>query len=664
MSEQYGWAGQILRVNLTTGEFSTVDTMKYVPKYIGGYGIALRLCWEEMKPGIKAFDPESKVFIMNGVASGTMSPCSGRVNFLGMLPQSYPEQFTNTSIGGHFPARLKWNGYDGIILEGKSEKPCYLVIKNGKPSLEPAKGLWGLGLIDSQQILQDRYGKNRCDIYGIGPAGENLIRYAIVGCGAHNATGQGGMGAVLGSKKLKAIVLVGGKHQVKVKDPEAAIKATMEFYPKRRKRPLIYGNLGNKSENPWWEEWTGGKDIFDNHAKDWMGSIHNMPYPIFAKSCAAGCLGGCGFFEFKNVPAVTRPGLITGMSGCVHTRYEQFFDRLEGEKNFEKGFEVHVLAQQLGFNHHEINYGIVPWLHYTKQLGIDTESLMGMPTDVRDHEWWIKLLNMIAYRKGFGDTLAEGLRRTVEKLGPEKYWYPEYEGLEAAREGDAPRPVKYPVAGIGGWGYTSRGILADHAFGPIAALPGALCWMIDTRDPHHNKWPDWIHNDFISYIMKEPDKYGSPFVVKWAKDATMRGILIDCLPVCFQFPLRKYMGWLYEHEEIGEGTKSTGLEARLFSAVTGIEMSEAEYYKAGERINTLTRAILCRDNERTAKMEWDEIEKVMYKRIDMEKFKVTVANWYEALGWNRETGYPTMEHLKDMGLEYLAPELEKIGKLG
>ncbi|MBU3948032.1 MAG: hypothetical protein KJ882_04960 [Proteobacteria bacterium] len=90
----------------------------------------------------------------------------------------------------------------------------------------------------------------------------------------------------------------------------------------------------------------------------------------------------------------------------------------------------------------------------------------------------------------------------------------------------------------------------------------------------------------------------------------MRGFLIDCLPVCFQFPLRKYMGWLWDHEEIGEGTKSTGLEARLFSAVTGVEITESDYYKSGERINRLTRAILCRDNERTAKMEWDEIEKI------------------------------------------------------
>ncbi|MBA3035650.1 MAG: hypothetical protein FP814_04070, partial [Desulfobacterium sp.] len=265
-------------------------------------------------------------------------------------------------------------------------------------------------------------------------------------------------------------------------------------------------------------------------------------------------------------------------------------------------------------------------------------------------------------RKGFGDTLAEGLRRTVEKLGAEKYWYPEYEGPDAACEEEA-LPVEYPVAGIGGWGYASRGILADFPL-PVGAIPGALCWMIDTRDSHHNKWPDWIHNDFISFMMEEEDQYGCSFVVKWAKDATMRGILIDCLPVCFQFPLRKYMGWLWDHEEIGEGTKSTGLETRLFSAVTGVKVTEAEYYKAGERINTLTRAILCRNHDRTAQMEWDEMVTVMYNRIDLDQFKGTVANWYETLGWNRETGYPTVGHLKDMGLEDLGPELEKIGKLG
>lgn len=220
------------------------------------------------------------------------------------------------------------------------------------------------------------------------------------------------------------------------------------------------------------------------------------------------------------------------------------------------------------------------------------------------------------------------------------------------------------MAPIGGWGYASRGILSELKF-PMW-LPGALNWMIDTRDPHHNKWPDWIHDDFLAYLAKDPDKYGSDFPVKWAKDSTIRGILIDCLPVCFQFPLRKYMGWRWENEDeiIGEGHKSTGLEAALFSSVTGVETSEEEYYRAGERINTLTRAILLRNHDRTAKMEWDEIIRVLYDQVDPEKFEVTVANWYEALGWNRETGYPTREHLRDVGLEDLIPELEKIGKIG
>src|SRR5512139_4043566 len=117
MAEQYGWAGRILRVNLTKGAFSEVDTMKYVPKYVGGLGVAHRIWWEEMKPGIKAFDPENKLIFMTGATTGSAAPSGGRGEFVSISPHSYPEQYTNSGIGGSFPTYLKWLGYDGIILE-------------------------------------------------------------------------------------------------------------------------------------------------------------------------------------------------------------------------------------------------------------------------------------------------------------------------------------------------------------------------------------------------------------------------------------------------------------------------------------------------------------------------------------------------------------------
>jgi len=656
------YAGKILRVNLTSGEFSTVNTNDYVPKYVGGYGVALKIWWDEVGPGVGAFDPENKLIFTNGLATGTPSPSAGRGEFITISPQSYPEQLASSSIGGFWPTKLKWNGYDGIIIEGKAPMPCYIRIADGEPSLVPCPDLWGTGLIDSQEVLWRRYGPDT-ECYSIGPAGENLVRYAIIGHGAHNATGQGGFGAVMGSKNCKAIVLNGGKHQVPIANLDYLEEAVAEFQPRTRLRPRHQHDLCDKPNNPWWEDWSGLEPVWENHALDWMGDFHNKPYDFIAKSCCTGCQGGCGFFEFRDVPLVSRPGTITHMSGCVHTKYEQMFDKNDApsDVNFRTGLEVHWMAQNLGFGHHEIIWLLIPWLEYTKRMGLDTEQMMGMPTEVRSLDWWLKLLDMIAHRKGFGDKLANGMRRVVEELGWEKYGDPIYDGEHAFRPTAHGGHTTQPLFADGGWGYGSRGIMYEMTF-PFF-MPGALNWMIDTRDPHHNKWPDWVNDKFVNYVLMDEDWYGSEFPVRWAKDSIVRGILVDCLPACFVFPYRKYMGLLWD-KEVGDGTRSTGLESRFYAAVTGTGTTEEEYYEMGERINALNRAILVRNHARTREMEVTEIVKMLHDRIDADLYDITVDNFYDAWGWDRKTGWPTRETLERFDLGDIADELEKIGKLG
>lgn len=659
MTRQYGWAGKILRVNLTTGAFSTVDTNKYTPKYVGGLGIAHKIWWDEVKPGVKAFDPENKLIFMNGPAAGSISPSGGRGEFLSVSPHSYPEQYTNTGIGGALPTHLKWCGYDGIIFEGKAPEPCYLLVTGKGPELRSAKHLWGMGLVDAQKVLRAEHGDDAAT-YGIGPAGENLVRFAIIGSGMHGATGQGGFGAIMGSKNLKAIVALKGSHQVGVANVEKAIKTIKKFRPNREAIPLVDSNLHDNQSNPFWKNWVGPNER-PNFSINWMGHMYNKPYKFLSHSCTIGCLYACGFYEFRNVPAVTTPKLLDVRTGCNFTRYEQFFHREanEGHRNFASGLEVHELATNLGFGHFEIVYGIVPWLYYTKALGIDTEALVGMPTDVRSIEWWKKLLTMIAYRQGFGEQLAEGLKRTVVKLGEDKYAHPIYEGPEAAR-GESWLKQRIPIAALGGWGYVTRSLGTEMPF-PMN-LPSMLNWLIDTRDPHHSKWPDWAHKEFAAWI-QSGKHYDSDFPLEWAKQSTIRGTLLDCLPACFMFPLRKYMGWQFSVDDVGEGTESTAVESRMFSDITGVELSEEEFYKSGERINALFRAIQIRNHNRNAQMEWDAVVPQYYDFVDQTKLKVTVGNFYEYLGWDRETGWPTRETYESLDLKEVADALEAEGKL-
>jgi len=163
--------------------------------------------------------------------------------------------------------------------------------------------------------------------------------------------------------------------------------------------------------------------------------------------------------------------------------------------------------------------------------------------------------------------------------------------------------------------------------------------------------------------MTEKDPYNSTFPLEWAKQSTVRGTLLDCLPACFQFPLRRFMGQIFPYSEIGDGTATTSMESRLYSEVTGVEVTEKEYFESGERINTLFRAIQIKNHARTADMEFNEIAPKLAGTYDLDKFKVTVGNWYEYLGWERETGWPTRETYEKLGLKEVADELEKIGKL-
>jgi aldehyde:ferredoxin oxidoreductase len=348
--------------------------------------------------------------------------------------------------------------------------------------------------------------------------------------------------------------------------------------------------------------------------------------------------------------------MLTGVIGCVAVRYEQQFHE-NPRPNFSAGFEANMLAGQMGLNHHELSYGIVPWLYRTKQMGIDTEKLLGMPIDVRSPEWWVKLINMIAYRKGFGDLLAEGTARTVERLGKAKYADPIYKGQDSIFDD---LTQKIPVAALGGWGYLSRELLIELPH-PIY-IPGALNWMIDTRDPHHSKWPDVASPKFLEFVTS-PDPYVSPLGPQLAYSSTIRGNLIDSLTTCWEFPMRQGLGWEYPFE-VGTHTKWTDTESRLFSAVTGIKTTEEELDEAAKRITTLFRAIQIRNHDRTAQMEWNEFMPLLRKvDIDEDKFATTVGNFYDLWGWDRKTGWPTRATLESLDLKDVAEELQSLGKL-
>jgi len=619
----YGWIGKILRVNLTDQRMEEVDTMRYAKRFIGGRGVAAGIAWEELQPGIDAFDPENKLIIMTGPLNGTLAPTSGgRITFAGIAPQAYPKpHYTRSNMGGYFGAELKYAGYDGLIVEGRASKPVYLWIKDGEAEIRDASKLWGLDTFTTQKKLIKEHGEGVQTVC-IGPAGENLVRIACVQHGIENAAGQGGFGAVMGSKNLKAIT-VKGSGGVPIAKPEEFIELCK------------YANkVAHTPEEP---------------PEDRV---------LRRKACGMSCsLLGCGangLNIYKKVKGKVHPVLYTGAVQCCSPEYLKF-------KPWEAGFEAAQLADMYGINHWEIVLGftgIGQWLNRCVEKGIITEDDLGMPIDLESGEFWSKLLKKIAYKEGIGKVFAEGVPRAADILGKGHEYLPHVaHGYETHWDGHLFNGPRYPY-----W------------------IVAALQWATDSRDPLVH-----CYAEEITYWTARPGApisieqlkaigkrlYGSELAVdpesnyEYKAQPTIwhqnRLAVDDSVPVCEEiFPT------IYSRTS-PDGFGDTALEAKLFSAATGVEVSEEELDFIGSRIYNLERAIMVREG-RTRKDDESVIPYFQKPdragiRLDVEKFRALMDEFYELRGWDPKTGWPRRETLEKLDLKDVADELEKIGKL-
>src|SRR5947209_3220361 len=218
-----GWTGKVLRVDLTAGSWRVEPTREdWCREYIGGRGLAARYLYEEMDPRVDALSPENKLIFATGPLTGTNTPTGARYMVVTKGPLT--GAITTSNSGGHLGPELKYAGYDMVILEGRAPKPCYLVIGEGRMEIRDAAHLWGKTTADTEDTLRAELGMPDAVIASIGPAGERLVRFACIINDKHRAAGRSGVGAVMGSKNLKAIA-VRGTQGVAIADPPAFMKA-------------------------------------------------------------------------------------------------------------------------------------------------------------------------------------------------------------------------------------------------------------------------------------------------------------------------------------------------------------------------------------------------------------------------------------------------------
>jgi len=655
MGKLYGYAGKILRVNLTNQKIAIENlNEKYARDYIGGRGMIARIAWDELKPGIDPFSSDNKLIFMTGPLTGILSPGSGRTALGGIAPQVYPRPwFTRSNSGGRFGPELKYCGFDGIIIEGASEKPVYLWIHDERQvEILNAENLWGMDTFATQRELSKIHGNETVSI-AIGPAGERLARIATINSGSGNAFGQGGFGAVMGSKKLKAIAVTSRRNAKEVNETGilevADPKRLFELWQKTLK--LLQG----------------GRAIPEEHLPKSYDGVE-IKYPRKFHACTHACPGLCSrgrfvwsSFMWKDLPSKVFHVNESGTTMCIGPYFMGFETEaaapahVKWSLDFADGLVVKNLSDKLGINQWDFIGGIALAMFLCRCKGLKTEKDLGIdcPINPNDPNFWAKMLYMTAYRQGIGDYIAEGTARAAEKLGIPDELVP-HVTCGYTEHG----------AGRGVWGF----------FEYPYWIVGALLWATDNRDPFADTghtYPRIVYGThYVGPLKPEQLKnlvkklWGTEEAVAEGYDGKVapaiwmqnRGCLTSSLPTDdYSFPIVAS-----SFTEDGFGDPS--LEAQLYAAVTGIEYTAEQLDKIGERIFNLERAIAVREG-RTRKD--DERVIPFFKRpnwtrrvtLDEEKFKKLLDEYYKARGWDPETGWPLKGKLIELGLDYVANEL-------
>jgi len=659
----HGWANRILRIDLSNMRVEVQETAPYVPGFLGARGIAAKVCWDEYPEPVEPFDPANPLMIFPGALTGSRSPYSGRTNVCAFSPQGYPRPwFTRSGVGGYFGGELKRAGYDGIVVTGASETPVRICIRDDEVSILPGDDLWGQDTMDALEALASAEGKGVRSLV-IGPAGERLSRIATIQAASSSACGQGGFGAVMGSKKLKAIS-VAGSGRVSLAAPEtiASIARTLArmLAEDGQTGPLnFYGDI---------------KKLNRQLAGEGDGRA-------VCRACTDACITPCVAY-FRDMPGVVYDREWSGDWVCVGRTFLGPEEDAPSPKKFvydwqlgrRAAFELNVLSNRYGLNQFDLLIGMVPWLIACQKAGLISE-INGRPMAWRSPAFWAEFLRAIAYREGLGDTLAEGGWAAARILGM---------GEHLARR-------RYP-----GWGHTAH---CDGRVGGKLTLPfwlvSALQWLSDTRDPfnsgHGYLWADSA-TDRAAGLDTDTERaaaldriraigqrvYHSPDAVDPYSGyngkayagyyQTLRSVIKDCVPVDAHFPLiynknaPDYYWRLCDIESIDD-IEGPSIEYHLFAAGTGVAWSEEEFERAAARVCTLERALQVRYWARDRKtdemvlpyFEQTELYQSPFLKksygLDREQFKPVADEFYALHGWDAETGWPTRERLCELDLE-------------
>ncbi len=636
----YGYTGKVLHVDLTKGEIEIEQPDDALYRtYMGGSAMGMHYLFNEMPGGVDALGPENVLALFTGVLTG--APISGQSRLTAVAKSPLTDCIADSQSGGYFPAELKFAGFDGLVIKGRAETPVYLWIKDGKAELRDASHLWGRVTWDVEQALQEELGDKRIEVLQVGPAGENLVRFAAIMSMSNRAHGRTGTGAVMGSKNLKAIV-VRGKQKPKIADPKA-LKTLGKWGTKNYPESDVAG-LGKygTAEAVSGQQKSGGlptfnfnSGVFDSYEeidgvtlydKYLRGAAEGKQNRLGRDTCYA-CTVRC-----KRVSEI-KEGPYKARHEYGGPEYETLaaFGSYCGIDDLPALNTANELCNMYGMD--TISCGAtISWAMECFEEGrITEEDTGGLNLNYGNTAVMVQLTEMIAKREGFGALLAEGSERAAETIGRGTE---EFLITSKKQETPAHMPqVKRSLAVI----YAVNPFGSDH--------------QSSEHDPSYQYYPErmaqiGLTNPQEKYALNEE-------MMKYAMVTQHVYSAADSINVC-QFVYGP--AWqLYDTAQLAEIT----------SAITGWEVDVEEVLEVGERRLNMMRAFNAREG---IGREADTLPQKFFKRAlkggRSDGFHIDYDEWHEARdayyrlsGWNVETGIPTREKLEELELGWVADQI-------
>jgi len=630
----YAYAGIILRINLSNGQVKTEPTSRYAKDWIGSTGIATKILYDELRPWVTPYDPANKIVFGCGTLVGTPMPgaCKMSASTLGPRTGGWASGLADSYVAGE----LKCAGYDIVVIEGRAAKPVYLWIEDDKIEIRDALHLWGKDTWQTLDSLRTELNDQSLHVLSIGPAGENLVRGACIIQDRARAFGRCGTGAVMGSKNLKAIV-ARGTRAVKVADPERFMQLVHDLRDRFRNAEGVeemrrYGTLRlfpikntiykNFQETSFPEEYARQIDPRRSVEK-YEVARQNFP----------GCAIGCG--RHLHITDGPYAGLKTESSQWETVTSVQARCAIE-EPTFL--FKANALCNQLGLDVDAAG-GAIGWAMECYERGILTEKdTDGIQLNWGNADGVLKLIENMVYRRGFGDILAEGCARAADIVGRDSAYYAMH--IKGQDQYEICRGN--PVWALGATTSTRGG---GHTTGSV-----------DIRPSEVGK---------IKMLFKIPGvEDSSGYAGKAQMVAAMEVVhrMANSLGIC-------------HFNTVWGNLDFVGLPdmAAVYSAATGWPTSTADLQLAGERQLNLEKAFNLRftsfgrrDDLPPARAMAEPIPTGRQAgwKMDAERYNHMLDEYYTLHGWDRNTSYPTRPALAAVGLDSVADDLEKIGKLG